>query len=200
MSEPPPLNWIVINLDTRTDRWAHMQSAFPNYSMERMSAIVSDDPEDACRLSHFTAVRLAKERGLPWIAVLEDDCMPYPEFEIEYPKVLQNLWAIYGQWDMYNGGANPCFISRYNAKFINIREWISTQFLIIPAYMYDTILAHNPEKDLKKIDAYYSKICQTLTSSPMLTYQFDMYSDLAKTHTNNYPLFESSRRSLKMFG
>lgn len=197
---PPPLPWIVINLDHRTDRWAQVQAAFPGHPMERMSALVAEDPEIACRQSHFAAVRRAKERGLPWVAVLEDDCIPYPEFETEYPKVLRNLWAIYGQWDMYNGGPNAKSISRYDAHFIKIGDWISAQFLIIPATMYDRILSHDADTDLKKVDAYYSHICKTLTSTPMLTRQCDMYSDLAKEHTNNLPLFEGSRRTLRLFG
>lgn len=197
---PPPLHWIVINLDHRTDRWAQIRAAFPGHAMERLSATLADDPEIACRMSHFAAVRQAKERKLPWVAVLEDDCLPYPEFETEYPKILHNLWAIYGTWDMYNGGPNTRSVRRHDAHFLRIEDWISAQFLIIPATMYDTILAHDPAKDLKKVDAYYSHLCKTLTSSPMLTYQSNMYSDLAKEHTNNEPLFEASRRILRLFG
>ena len=201
MSAPPNLPWIAINLDARKDRWELLQAAFPGQAIERFSALTDSDSEVACRKSHLAVVQLAKERGYPWVAVLEDDCTPYPEFQTELPRVLAYLWANRSDWDVYNGGPGHIgSVSRHAPKILRIGDWISAQFIIIQASAYDAILAHDPTRDLKKIDAYYSHTFRTLTSTPMLTRQLDMYSDLAKEYTNNQPLFDGTRRMLSMFG
>lgn len=194
----PTLPWIVINMSHRTDRMELLHKAFPDQTIERFDAIRNDDPEIGCRESHLAVIRLAKERGYPWVLILEDDCDPYPEFQTEFPGVLSYLWNHKNDWEIYNGGPNPKAIKRYDGKMILIDDWISAQFIIVNSNIYDKLLSHDATKP-KKIDEYYSKF-KTLTSTPMLTRQLDTYSDLAKSVTNNIPLFEQSRAKLRIFG
>jgi hypothetical protein len=194
----PPLPWIVINMAHRTDRMELLRKAFPDQEIERFEAIRNEDPEIGCRESHLAVVRLAKERGYPWVCILEDDCDPYPEFQTSFPDVLTYLWNHQDDWEIYNGGPNPNMTRRHKGNMIVIEDWISAQFIIVNSSIYDKLLAHDDTQP-KKIDDYYSTF-KTLTSTPMLTRQLDTYSDLAKAVTNNIPLFEQSRAKLQIFG
>lgn len=197
------LNWIVINLKHRTDRIERLRTVFPNQEIERFDAIQHADPEIGCRESHLAVIRLAKERNYPWVLILEDDCDPYPEFQTSFSDICMYLWKHKSEWELYNGGPNPYSV-RYRtntgtSKLMDIANWISAQFIIVNSDAYDKLLAYNETKHPKKIDDYYSSCFKTITSSPMLTCQLDTYSDLAKSITNNGPLFERSRNLLRMF-
>jgi hypothetical protein len=200
------LPWIVINLGHRNDRMELLHKSFANQSIERFEAIRHTDPEIGCRESHLAAVRLAKERGYPWVLVLEDDCEPYPEFPTLFRDVLLHLWKHKDAWELYNGGPNPGSVRRCapageagGSTMLDIDNWISAQFIIINSTVFDKILEYDELKHPKKIDEYYSTCFKTISSTPMLTRQLDTYSDLAKSVTNNIPLFERSRKMMQMF-
>jgi hypothetical protein len=201
MSVPPPLPYIAINLDARGDRWTQITSAFPNRAIERFSAIEMEDGEEACKQSHFAVIALARERNYPWVAILEDDCMPYPHFDTELDaRILPYLWAHRTNWDIYNGGpGNAGSIRRSEHGFAHITEWISTHFIIINSSMYDTILnTYDITKCPKKIDAYYATF-KTLSSYPLIAYQEPMYSDLAKSYQDNMENFSRMNAKLRAF-
>ncbi len=201
-----PLPWIVINMEHRKDRLDLLHKAFPNQYIERFNAICHEDPEIGCRESHLAVVRLAKERDYPWVLVLEDDCDPYPEFHTHFADLLTYLWNNKDNWELYNGGPNPGSVQRSNpshcgqSTILDIKHWISAQFIIVNNSAFDKILKYDSAHYPKKIDEYYSVHFKTLSSTPMLTRQLDTYSDLAKSVTNNIPLFERSRNILKLFG
>lgn len=203
------LPWVVINLGHRNDRMELLHKSFPNQTIERFEAIQHEDPEIGCRESHLAVVRLAKERGYPWVLVLEDDCEAYPEFQTHIYNVLSYLWKHKHTWELYNGGPNPGSVRRcitaaaaageVSSTMLDIDNWISAQFIIVNSTAFDKVLAYDELKHPKKIDEYYSTCFKTISSTPMLTKQVDLYSDLAKSITNNTPLFERSRKIMQMF-
>lgn len=201
--EKPPLQWIVINLKQRTDRMELLHKSFPNQYIERFEAICHDDPEIGCRESHLAVIRLAKERGYPWVVVLEDDCEAYPEFQTHFNDILSYLWNNKTEWELYNGGPITGSVRRLcdaaGSSTVLIENWIAAQFIIVNSTVFDRILEYDIMKHPKKIDDYYSSNFKTLSSTPMLTKQADTYSDLAKSVTNNTPLFERSRKIMQMF-
>jgi hypothetical protein len=199
----PTLPFLAINLDRRTDRWATLTGAFPNQTIERISAIEVPHahPADGCRMSHFAAVKLAKERNYPWVAVLEDDCYPYPDFDANLDKVCAFLWEHRNAWEIYNGGpVHASSVSKYTENFLRIGGWISSHFLIINSSIYDRILdTFDPAKDDQRIDAYYSTHFNTLASYPLIAYQIPSYSDLSKQHEDNMGHFNNTIRTFRMF-
>jgi hypothetical protein len=179
---PPPLELYCINLDHRTDRWADTQAAFAaiGTTLQRFPACTAARGVDGCRASHFAVVRMAAERGLPWVGVLEDDCEPYAHFAEEFPKLLTVAWAHREAWDICNTG--PIAItscSRVVDNLIEIPKCICLQFVIIHAGAYDKILSSwTAGESPEEVDEYYTRILRTVTWAPPLTYQRNSRSDI----------------------
>ena len=173
----PPI--IVINLEHRADRWAETIAAFPGMTLERFSAIKAPSGIDGCRKSHLAVVRLAKERNYPWVAIMEDDCMPYPHFQQEYDSVLPLLWKHRSEWGIFNSGPiNVTSASRFESNLVHVSTCTCTQFCIINSTMYDRILEHDEETGITSIDNYYGCISRIITCAPPLTYQRNSKSDV----------------------
>jgi glycosyl transferase family 25 len=172
----PPI--IVINLDHRTDRWAETIAAFPDMPLERFSAIKEPSGVDGCRKSHLAVVRIAKERNYPWVAIMEDDCAPYPHFQHEYNSILPLLWKHRSEWDIFNSGPiNLKSMYRFEGSLVRICNSVCVQFCIINSSVYDRILEHVEGTDFISIDHYYKKF-RIVTNAPPLTYQRNSKSDV----------------------
>jgi hypothetical protein len=91
---------LVINLDHRTDRWATIERtcAAANLTPVRMPAIKSSPGWHGSGLSHLKCIRLAKERNLPWVLILEDDATFTPEAIGRFRGLLGYLWENRGHW------------------------------------------------------------------------------------------------------
>ena len=63
----------VINLDERKDRWETITSKF-DIPLQRIPAIKDKIGWKGCGYSHMKALKMAKEKGLSFILILEDDC------------------------------------------------------------------------------------------------------------------------------
>ena len=68
----------VINLTKRKDRWDHIVKTFtdPQLNLIRVEAEIAQKPWIGCFLSHKKCLKIAKEKGLKNIMVIEDDCLP----------------------------------------------------------------------------------------------------------------------------
>lgn len=194
----PPI--IAINLDHRKDRWADTLKAFPNVSIERFPAIQLPAGVDGCRESHFAILRIAKERGYPWVAIMEDDCEPYPHFWKEYNEILPLLWKHRSDWDIFNSGTIALTsMNRIEYNLIKISRCICTQFIIINCGAYDKILREYGPLSDPSIDNYYSKF-RIVTCAPPLTYQraskSDVQTDYNVGDTNQ---FQIAYKKIMMF-
>lgn len=178
----PPV--IAINLDHREDRWKELLTAFPNMNIERFPAIRTTPGIDGCRESHFAVLRLAKQRGYPWVAIMEDDSQPYPHFDTEYESVLRLLWKTRSKWDIFNNGSIALTsMHRLDENLIMISRCICTQCIIIHSKAYDTILnKYDPSSSDPSVDNYYSQF-RIVTCAPPLTYQRNSTSDVQTNYT-----------------
>jgi hypothetical protein len=183
----PPLPMIAINLDRRTDRWSALTEAFADYPIERFSAIRPADGDGirGCRESHFAALRLARERQYPWVALMEDDCVPYSHFREELARLLPLLWELRASWDIYTGGPIALrSMTRIKHNLIGIDFWACAQFIIIHAGAYNKILnGWNETTSMHAVDMYYNNTLRSVTSAPPLTYQSNTPSDVQTDHT-----------------
>lgn len=111
---------IYINLDYRTDRRQAAERRFKELgiSAERFDAVQLnlneiDNPNNdelwhkkmGCTQSHFKCVRLAKERGLKNIWIMEDDIKFVPEFLSKAQLAIDELRTT--EWDMFFFGGEP---------------------------------------------------------------------------------------------
>ena len=171
-----PLHFIAINLDHRTDRWNELMKAFPNRPIERFPGLTKESGLAGCRASHLAVIQLAKDRKLPWVAILEDDCEPYDSFEPVLAKILPLLWKHRSSWDIYNGG--PIGLkSMYPIELPLLRIDVCTclQCIIVHEGAYDAILK-GPIPDVS-VDDYYSRF-RCVTSVTPLAYQRASMSDV----------------------
>lgn len=178
---------VVINLDDRKDRWEEVQDEFASWPVpvERVSAVRMKPGWKGCSASHLKCIQLAKDRGLPWILILEDDCVLRPEAARRFTDLLPTLWAARDRWDMFNGGVtslkNPRRVS-YNPPLYEVSGF-STNFVLVHAASYDRILDGYPSKPAQykdPIDVYYADTFRIWTTAPYLSAQRPGDSDINK--------------------
>ena len=95
-----------INLDSRQDRWKSVcreaKSFPPSFKLHRFNAISNPkEPRTGCAESHIALARMAKNMGMEYVLVLEDDVYfteaPYEAFHLSLSNVPSD-------WDILLGG------------------------------------------------------------------------------------------------
>jgi hypothetical protein len=84
-----------INLDSRTDRWEHIENIFYKYDIdkyERFSAIYNDEGIIGCTMSHKKVIEIARERGYKNVLILEDD-FDFLISKEEFEKVVEQMFV-----------------------------------------------------------------------------------------------------------
>lgn len=109
-----------INLDYRTERKEQLENRYKELgiSVERFEAIKLNletlenpfnDPhwhkKMGCTQSHFQCIKLAKDRNLKNVWIMEDDVKFAPSFLQKASKVINELKHV--QWDMFFFGGEP---------------------------------------------------------------------------------------------
>lgn len=153
-------------------------TTFQGYPIERFPAIHTADGRDGCRESHLSILRIAKERGYPFVLILEDDCAIHPNFPEEFAKVWDILFRRRTEWDVFNGG--PSYLRNLfplEGNVFRVSLTLGTGCILVNGSAYDKILQHHMAPKDTNIDVYYSNFRQC-TSGPPLTYQRDTLSDI----------------------
>lgn len=169
-----------INLDTRQDKWADTQAAFQGtgIQLQRFSAIKHSEGWRGCGASHVAIAREAMRKGLPWVLIVEDDCVPVADFSAKWPIVKEELWDTRNMWDIFLGG--PTYvqgpITSSGKHLWKIEGGYALHFYVLYATAYEKALAWNPDKH-GPIDVYYSNIYHIATTYPRLAIQRPSVSD-----------------------
>lgn len=170
-----------VNLDSRPDRWEQLQRDLSgmNIDIKRVSAITDPRPEKGLFLTVKKIVQMAKEEGLEYFLLLEDDCYP-----IDKDHIMQVLNDAPLEWDILLGGSYHYSIkSKYNSNWAQVRTFCSLHFTIIHSRMYDRILSLNENHG--HLDIVLSNLCKkgeitVYLMYPMLCQQRSGFSDLRK--------------------
>ena len=105
------MNFNVINLAHRQDRWKHIAETFSAFPLKRFDALTH--PEGGwvgCLKSHGTLLKQLVEQdknNVGMYTVLEDDCellLPQEVFESKWEKYKKYLSEHMGEWDLFSGG------------------------------------------------------------------------------------------------
>jgi GR25 family glycosyltransferase involved in LPS biosynthesis len=98
---------IIINLDSRTDRWRavsrELQVAGISDVVERLPAIKHRYGMVGCSLSHLECVKIAKQRGWKTVLIFEDDIVFKPYFHEYCDRTLEQLQK--HNWSVFHFGA-----------------------------------------------------------------------------------------------
>ena len=168
----------IINLKERTDRKQHIiteLTKIPQLSYTIVKAI--QDSTRTCFASHLKCIQLAKDNKLPFILILEDDCI----FTSDCIDILNTLVDELHQinWDMIYLGANlnaPAY--SFSKSLVKLSGAYTTHAYMVHERFYDTIL--NLTLDFE-IDVCYSKLMANhniYMCDPMIAYQLPSHSDL----------------------
>jgi len=146
---------IYINLDYRIDRRLAAEYRFQELglSVERFDAVKLDpididNPENdlnwhkkmGCTQSHFRCVKLAKERGLKNIWIMEDDVTFVPDFLSKAQYVINELKTT--EWDMFFFGGEPNRQSvPYSSHIVKTNGVYGTHSYLVNHTFYDKLLA-----------------------------------------------------------
>ena len=193
--EFPPI--LVINLDTRQDRWAAIQTSFSSWTeaeakaspLERVSAVKSAKGWMGCRDSHIKCINIAKERGYPWVLVLEDDCLPKPTSFTQFSELLPTLWESRASWNVFLGGGTSMenhVLLQTKPPLFQVKAY-TTHFCLYPAESYDLLISVAMARHFP-IDFNYRKSpdIKQICTHPFLAIQAPGRSDIESGKIHDY--------------
>lgn len=185
---------LVINLDTRTDRWEQIQKDFSNssFTLTRYPGVIVDDPTISRKdrgyigvaRTHIEIIKMCKEKGQKTVLILEDDCKPVDKWEENWYKARAYLDNNLDKWEVFNGaicGVESCkkIVVIDNLYLLNTVGGCFSHWLYLNVdKAYDKLLAWEDHK--KEIDLYYTFHFNHYTCYPMIAEQYDGYSDIGE--------------------
>jgi hypothetical protein len=194
----------MINLENRTDRWKRAQEIFKDSPVEiiRVDAVRASKPYyEGCFRSHQRAVRIAKDKKLPYILVLEDDCLLKPDFNERFPTILKWLQAHIDEWNFFNGGVTfmPNEV-KYEKTIdeglglVKLNYGAAGHFVIYNSSVYDWILSRSL---IQPLDMHICHTYPQYTAIPYIATQFHSYSDNIRSDNPNLTsFFENAERAI----
>lgn len=182
----------VINLDHRTDRLEQFVAGLEafgvsknwiNQSLERFSAVKSDNGADGCRDSHIAILKIAKERGYKNILVFEDDCQ-FVGTPNDFGAFCKQLNLV--NWDIaYLGWNSHEPLQPFDLNLLVAKEIYSTHAIAYNNTVYDRIIEADNFAHIGVLDVYYREQLQKglsaktcFASYPLLCSQFNGHSDI----------------------
>lgn len=194
-----------IHLSHRTDRRLHMDRlalAYPCLRIHFVDAISHSNGAIGGNLSHKKAIREAKNRGDPFVLVLEDDC----EMLISNDELAKTIATIkdyiqlHPDVEIINGCGNLTSfeissITTHQDIFLLTSNPIYTaHFIIYCACSYDKLLASTSDVPADVV----TNDCKMVFTYPYIATQLASYSDIQKTDVS-YDNIEKSRKFVKSF-
>lgn len=196
---------LVINLDDRTERWEEIQQSFAGWPpLERVSAVKDSPGWKGCAKSHVKCIKIAKERGYPWVVILEDDCEVKADSLERFRQLLPVLWKRKSEWDIFLGGCtNVRIIKQVEAEppIFQITG-LCAHFYLCTSDVYDKIIEqYNPknENSMIEIDLYYQKTLRIFCTTPFLAFQKPGVSDIEEESVDYIPHFTNAETRLNEF-
>jgi len=209
------MNFNVINLEHRKDRWKHIAESFPAFPLKRFDALTH--PKGGwvgCLKSHgalLTKLIEEDKNKIGMYVVIEDDCellQSHEVFEARWEKYRKYLAEHINEWDFFSGGGAYVKPSRIvcHDPFIIECDWsVCTQFVVhtkrsaqtmidyAAQTEWDTACDNNlAKKHRKKIWLPYPMFCRQLEAG-----KSDIASDAQKEKIK--AAFEESAKALEDF-
>lgn len=182
------IDLFVINLIDCIQRKNQIIKDFSQYKEIQLNFVEGIRHENGgigCFLSFKKCVRLAKERGMNYIIILEDDCLPRNNFENRLKKVINYLESNMNNWDIFLGGVLKC------NKIIGKKSYLdenlyyicrahSAHLFICNNSIYDVLLQVDENK--YAVDTFWHKKYNVCIFLPFLAYQRNGPSNIGKKY------------------
>lgn len=169
---------LAINLLHRVDRYEHVTSEVKKLTLDGFEIVEGIiDESKTCFQSQQKCIRIAKERGLPYVLVLEDDVV----FTEGAQQILEEVFEIVQtlDWDMFFLGANlqkPA--QRLTTNLLKLSGAYAAHAYMVHQRFYDVILNLPP---ICEMDIHYHNLMakhNVFMCDPMIAYQLPSHSDL----------------------
>lgn len=180
------LDIYVINLLERSDRYDNIKNIFKNFNIIRVDAVKRKYGAVGCFESHVKCIKIAKEKKLKNILVIEDDCIPYHDEKnfCERLVKIKNILDNNDDWDIYVGQSSKieeCDIKEYlnidNEKFVKVTKSYGFIMVCYNEKVYDFFINSDPR--ICPIDKIWSDKLTALLSVPFIVEQIDGYSNIS---------------------
>ena len=184
-----------INLESRTDRLAHVQAELAKIGCDtgtRFNAVRTTNGAVGCTISHIKCLELANEKGHPYVFICEDDiCFSDPDLLVkntnEFFKQSKDSWDVL----IIGGNMVPPYqqVGDFCARISNCQT--TTGYIVRQPYYEKLIknfreglnqLMKNPaNKREYAIDMYWKQLQQVdrwYIIIPLTVHQLEGYSDI----------------------
>lgn len=192
----------VINVSHRIDRWQQFQKDIEGVDIKctKLSAVIRQPGSLGCLMSHQKAVKEAFRDKLPFVIVLEDDCIiPNKEdFNIRFPLIMN--WAIKNMdsWTILNLGptfTEPNSIVQDEIPLIKLNKGLCTHFIVYNKSIYTKII---DTRQGELIDVITSNL-GVITTVPYLAIQRASFSDVERRQVDYTQVFRMSEDLLTRY-
>ncbi|HLB33145.1 MAG TPA: glycosyltransferase family 25 protein [Chthoniobacterales bacterium] len=174
----------VINLDSQEELFREVQQEFLPYGVECERFVVTPDgnKQIGCTITHLDLIAKAKDKGWPYVIVLEDDCTAREAMKA-WPALSQFLLQERKRWDIFLGGALYVHPKKLQTQFkpievemIECLHAVTAHFIIYNQSSYDRMLQWHdlpqPLNERPNIDHLFDKYqLRTWVSSPGIAWQ-----------------------------
>ena len=192
-------NVYYINLSSRIDRKNHIKKQLKNlkWKGERIEAVEVKDGRVGCTLSHIKCLKMAIEKNLEYIVILEDDIeFLNPSIFLTNLEICLNTLS---NWDVILiAGNNANSYTRINDSCVKIVNTQTTTGYIVKNHYFPVLLENikeglnfllkNPKLHIKyAIDTYWFSLQEKdnwYLITPLTVCQLQGYSDIEQKETN----------------
>lgn len=186
-----------ISLKKRTDRRKHITEMMAKHGLEFefFDAIENKNGTLGCFDSHVEVLKLAREKGLDKVMIMEDDCEFIRDFELpEFPD----------NWEMlFLGGAVNMIYDRYNKDWYQVSTWYAHCYLVKSSLFDELIETAERLRGKKAIDEVYCEDIHyqhyTYIIYPLLAQQYDNYSDIEQKRMDRTGKISNYMKTLENF-
>ncbi|WP_165431015.1 glycosyltransferase [Atlantibacter hermannii] len=196
-----PVQWrhvekvLVINLDTRTDRWQQIQQeltrcGIPEAQWVRISACQDEDGAAGRRASWLSALQLARQNGWRNCLILEDDTvfLKQQKHVSALNAMLNALETLPWQTVILGGRIDAGQAMKNLTGVVHVGSSDRICAMLVNASYYEPMIAQMRSDLSSSVEAQWAPLMQAgkwLGFSPSLCYQRAGYSDIEKQHTDN---------------
>ena len=197
----------AINLQEAQGRWARLKQDFNKITALRILRVeaIRRPGFEGCFLSHQAIVRMAKNRKMPYVIIIEDDCyITNPtEFNKKFPQIIERLEEHLDGWNIFNaaptyveGSENILGVIASDLDLVEIKHGCAAHFIIYNANIFDWILEQKPTQPLDAL--IYNQFPQ-LTTYPYMALQHAGMSAIQGQHMDYSNIFKSSEDVIKAY-
>jgi len=175
---------IIINLRSRKDRKNYIKKHLKKNGLRNFEFYLTnrhENPVIGCLESHLNVIKIAKQRKLKKVWIMEDDAV-FKKNILKFPE-----YPPEDKWDMLYPGANVTKLYKKNVyQSWNKVGCLTTHSYIIKEDIYNELIKLLNEKKGEPIDVIYNKIIHkkyiTLSHYPNLVDQLPDYSDIEENY------------------